>query len=54
MLNSLNFHCWQLHFENNNNNVSSATIAIFSSFVKQDSFMSYCNAYYFMILYRYF
>ena len=35
----------------NNNNVSSVTIAIFSSFVKHDSFISYCNAYYFIILY---
>ena len=31
----------------NNNNVSSVTIAIFSTFVKHDSFISYCNAYIF-------
>ena len=47
MLNTFNFYCWQLHFEKkNNNNVSSVTIAIFSTFVKHDSFISYCNAYF--------
>ena len=30
----------------NNNNVSSVTIAIFSTFDKHDSFISYCNAYF--------
>ena len=34
-----------------NNNVSSVTIAIFSTFVKHDSFISYCNSYFFIILY---
>ena len=34
-----------------NNNVSSVTIAIFSTFAKHDSFISYCNTYYFIILY---
>ena len=51
MLNTFSFHCLQLHFENNNNNVSSVTVAIFSTFVKHDSFISYYNAYYFIILY---
>ena len=51
MLNAFDFHCWQLHLETNNNNVSSVTIAIFSTFVKHDSFISYYHAYYFMILY---
>ena len=49
MLNTFNFHCWQLHLKTNNNNVSSVTIAIFSSFIKHDSFISYYNAY--IILY---
>ena len=35
----------------NNSNVSSVTIAIFSTFDKLDSFISYCNAYYFIKLY---
>ena len=35
----------------NNNNGSSVTIATVSTFVKHDSFISYCNAYYFIILY---
>ena len=35
----------------NYNTVSSDTIAIFSTFVKHNSFISYCNAYYFIILY---
>ena len=35
----------------NNNTVSSVTIAIFSTFVKHNYFISYCNAYYFIILY---
>ena len=51
MLNTFNFHCWQLHLKTNNINGSSVTIAIFSSFVKLDSFISYCNAYYFIKLY---
>ena len=53
ILNTFNFHCWQLHFGNkkNNNNVSSVTIAIFSTFVKHNSFIVYCNAYYFLIYY---
>ena len=38
----------------NNNNVSSVTIAIFSTFVKHSSFLSECNAYYFIILYSIF
>ena len=45
MLNTFNFHYWQLHLKANNYNVSSVTIAIFSTFVKHDSFISYCNAY---------
>ena len=51
MLNTFNFHSWNLLLKTNNNNVSSVTIAIFSSFVKHDSFISYCNAYYYIILY---
>ena len=35
----------------NNHNVSSVTIAIFSTFVKHDSFMSYCYTFYFIISY---
>ena len=35
----------------NNNNVSFVTVAIFSTFVKHNSFISYCNTYYFIILY---
>ena len=50
MLNTSNVHCWQLHLETNNNNVSSIIIAIFSTFVKHSSFISYCNAHYFIIL----
>ena len=49
MLNAFNFYCWQLHFENKNNNVSYVTIAIFSTFVKHDSFIAYCNAYFFLL-----
>ena len=49
MLNTFNF-CWrQLHLKTNNNKVSSVTVAIFSSFVKHDSFISYCNTYSFII-----
>ena len=51
MLNTFNFHCRLLHFENVNNNVSSVIIAISSTFVKHDSFISYLYAYYFIIFY---
>ena len=50
MLNTFNFHCWQFNLKTNNNNVSSVTNAVFTVFVKHDSFISYCNAYYFIIL----
>ena len=44
MLNTFNVYNYIL--ETNNNTVSSVTIAIFSTFVKHDYFISYCNAYY--------
>ena len=35
----------------NNSNVSFVTIAIFSTFFEYDSFISYCNAYFFILYY---
>ena len=51
MLNTFNFHGWNLILKTNNNNISSVTIAIFSTFAKHDSFISYCNSYYYIKLY---
>ena len=51
MLNTFIFTVGNYMLKTNNNTVSSVTIAIFSTFVKQDFFISYCNAYYFIILY---
>ena len=51
MLNTFNFTVGNYILKTNNNNVSSVTIAIFSSFIKHDPIISYCNAYYFIILY---
>ena len=51
MLNTFNFTVGNYILKTNNNNVPSVTIAIFSTFVKHDSFISCCNAYFFIILY---
>ena len=51
MLNTFNFYFWHYILKTKNNNVSSVTIATFSTFVKHDSFISYCNGYFFIILY---
>ena len=51
MLNTFNFTVGNYILKTNNNNVSSVTIAIFSTFVKHSSFVSYCSVYYFIILY---
>ena len=47
MLNTFNFTVANYILKTNNNYVSSVTIAIFSTFVKHDSLISYCNAYLF-------
>ena len=51
MLNTFNFPVGNYILKTNNNYVSSVTIAIFSTFVKHDSFKSYRYAYYFILLY---
>ena len=51
MLNTFIFTVRNYILKTNNNNVSSVTIAIFSTFVRHDSFILYCNAYHFIILY---
>ena len=48
MLNS--FHCWQFHYENIFN-LSPGTIAILYSFIERGYIISYCNAYYLIVLY---
>ena len=50
LLNAFNFTVGNYILKANNNSVSSVTIEIFCTFVKHDSFISYCSAYFFFIM----
>ena len=51
MLNTFNFYWGNYILKTNNSYVSSVTIATFSTFIKHDSFISYCNGNFFLLYY---